>query len=345
MKNECFDLPHKKQHPTIEEYVIIKVEEVEECYAKVKLLEYDNCIANLPLNLSTKKKGKKFKKHDIDVVIVQRMDTQKNFIDVSKKNLLEVEEKTCWSNYYKSKSVRLIILGVVLKILHIDKLSTTTNIADINKMLLYLYETVCWPLENSYSHTLEGFVVFCDILNNTIIEMNCEFYPQTPEELCSIEQKTNSFNIDPVMFHFFAKVILNKLTIVKRDFVTQVCLSCFNVDGILAIKESLQLVQNYFNSSPSHNSPISIRYVGGSKGRDSTTYTITTQHTDKSKGENFLMDVNNMIESEIIRRGGCFFICQKPKCINDDDRAELKTQIEHAQKEVNQISGDEPEQN
>ena len=137
-----------------------------------------------------------------EVLRVLRVDTQKGFIDLSKKQVKPDEIEECKQKFGKSKAVE----GIV------KKLAVSTK-----KSMEFLYKNIIWPLYKTHEHAYDALKA---VLNgdDQILE-NLKITPEIKEELMKILKE---------------KLVPQPIKI-RSDFK----LTCYTFEGIDAIKASL----------------------------------------------------------------------------------------------------------
>ena len=180
--------------------------EIVEIGAYVSLLEYDNIRGMLFSGEITLKRvnflNRLLSVGKEEVLRVLRVDTQKGFIDLSKKQVKPNEIEECKQKFGKSKAVEGII----------KKLSVNTK-----KSMEYLYKNIIWPLYKTHQHAYDALKA---LLNGDehILE-GLKITDEIKEELMKILKE---------------KLVAQPVKI-KSDFK----LTCYSFEGVEAIKESL----------------------------------------------------------------------------------------------------------
>lgn len=142
--------------------VMVKVTKVEENATYVSLLEYNNIEGMITPNELTKIMKQNVQKAlrvgKLEVVRVLRVDTQKGFIDLSKKKVNDNEISIIRDRYANSKTINSILWAIKEK---------------CNVPVEKLYETIVWPIskqkkltkelkesnEPKYNHPIEAFTL------------------------------------------------------------------------------------------------------------------------------------------------------------------------------------------
>ena len=180
--------------------------EIVEIGAYVSLLEYDNIRGMLFSGEITLKRvnflNRLLSVGKEEVLRVLRVDTQKGFIDLSKKQVKPNEIEECKHKFGKSKAVE----GIV------KKLSVNTK-----KSMEYLYKNIIWPLYKTHQHAYDALKA---LLNGDehILE-GLKITDEIKEELMKILKE---------------KLVAQPVKI-KSDFK----LTCYSFEGVEAIKVSL----------------------------------------------------------------------------------------------------------
>lgn len=114
--------------------------------AYVKLLEYDNIDGMILLSELSRRRIRSIQKlirvGRNEVVVVLRVDKEKGYIDLSKRRVSPEDIVRCEERYNKSKIVHSIMRHVAEK-----------TLVPIEQ----LYETIGWPLNKKYGHSLDAF--------------------------------------------------------------------------------------------------------------------------------------------------------------------------------------------
>jgi translation initiation factor 2 subunit 1 len=138
---------YKKKYPNIDDLVMVEVDKIDGTIcAYVKLLEYDGLSAIIQFTELTRKKMKSIHKHIIEnkkeVMQVIRIDEEKGYVDLSKKNLT-IEDIENHQLYYKKSKTVHSIMNYVTKTMDID--------------LQDFYQKFGWILYEKYDHAYDAF--------------------------------------------------------------------------------------------------------------------------------------------------------------------------------------------
>ena len=125
---------------------MVNVRQIADMGAYVKLLEYDDIDGMILLSELSRRRIRSIQKlirvGRNECVVVLRVDKEKGYIDLSKRRVSTEDVKKCEERYNKSKMVHSILRHVAEK--------TLTPIET-------LYETIGWPLNKQYGHSLDAF--------------------------------------------------------------------------------------------------------------------------------------------------------------------------------------------
>lgn len=138
----------RKDFPDVDEVVMVYVKSFkrDDPGATAELLEYDGLEGMiLTSELSKRRIRSVYKLLPVgsrEAVKVLRVDREKGYIDLSKRQADRDEKKECEDRYYRSKTVQSILYKSSRK---------------LDVPLLQLYETVAWPLADVHGHALLGF--------------------------------------------------------------------------------------------------------------------------------------------------------------------------------------------
>eukprot|EP00005_Dracoamoeba_jomungandri_P001153 CAMPEP_0174259434 /NCGR_PEP_ID=MMETSP0439-20130205/8257_1 /TAXON_ID=0 /ORGANISM="Stereomyxa ramosa, Strain Chinc5" /LENGTH=297 /DNA_ID=CAMNT_0015343321 /DNA_START=58 /DNA_END=951 /DNA_ORIENTATION=- len=202
---------YANEYPEVDDLVMVRVNTISEIGAWVSLLEFDGKEGIILLSELSRRRMRSIAKHirvgKEEALQVLRVDKEKGYIDLSKKNLKQPDVDACTSQYKKAKTVHSIMTHVAYQQEDEDPLS-----------LLQLYETVGWPLYEKYGHAYEAFTRAA----------------RTGEDIfegLDISQ-TNKKN--------FIKTIQHRLGSQPVKIQADIQVTCFSYEGIDAIKPALQ---------------------------------------------------------------------------------------------------------
>lgn len=204
----------ENKYPKKDEIVYGKIVKKEENGFYVSLLEYDNIEGFLKFKEISKNKAIKYPASLLNEgsnlsVLVLKVDEEKGFIDLSKKQVKPDQEEKCKKNFAKSKSIENIIKILCIK---------------TKKTMEFFYKNLIWPLFKKFDHAYDAFL--------SIFEGDYSFL----ENL----DKSISDEIKKELIKQIKKRIIPETFKIRSIF----SITCFNFNGIEDIKESLSKAEN-----------------------------------------------------------------------------------------------------
>lgn len=196
---------YKDELPNMDDLVVVKVKSIEDFGAFVSLLEYNHIEGMIMSSEVSRKRIRSIHKHlrigRQDVMQVLRVDKEKGYIDLSKKNVTDDNVTECTEKYTKAKTVHSIMKHV----------SVSAKVP-----LRELLEKVAWKFYDEYDHALTGLI---NLVKN-------------PELGASLD-------LDPVVKDILIKEVTHRLSERPVKVQAEVEVTCFTSEGIDAIKPSL----------------------------------------------------------------------------------------------------------
>lgn len=201
---------YRKEYPEVDDYVVVKVNEIKDVGAYVSLLEYGD-IQGIILRTQFSKKYLRsiksvLREGSIEVVNVLRVDEEKGYIDLSKSVVTSQDIKTTKEKYEKSKIVNSIVHSFS------DKTKKDPS---------YLYETLVWNLYDEYEH---AYYAFQHIMNSNDMKM-----------LDILSEKER---------HILVGEIRKRFTTPPEKIRADFELRCYTEEGIEAIREVLMSIED-----------------------------------------------------------------------------------------------------
>jgi len=137
---------YENRFPEIEDLVTVQVMRIEDHGAYVKLLEYNDIEGMILLSELSRRRirsiGKLIRIGRIETVAVLRVDSERGYIDLSKRRVSPEDIAAQEDKYNKAKAVHSIMKNI----------SQVTN-----RHIDELYEEFGWPLYKSYGHAYDAF--------------------------------------------------------------------------------------------------------------------------------------------------------------------------------------------
>lgn len=109
---------YEKEFPKVDDVVMVKVVNINEMGVHVKLLEYDNLDGYVSVSALSRKRIKSMSKivkvGKQMALIVIRIDQNKGYIDLSKRDISEQEVSFCEGKYQKAKSLHNLVKSALI---------------------------------------------------------------------------------------------------------------------------------------------------------------------------------------------------------------------------------------
>jgi translation initiation factor 2 subunit 1 len=198
---------YENKYPNAEDLVIVQVKNVAEMGAYVSLLEYNNIEGMILLSELSRRRIRSINKlirvGRTEIVVVLRVDTEKGFIDLSKRRVSSEDIQKCEEKYNKSKAVHSIMRNV----------SETCKVP-----LIKMYETFGWDLYKKFGHAYDAFKLIVKEADKVLAP----------------------YDIQPNVKAALLKSISRRLTPQAVKIRADIEVTCFAYAGIDAIKEALR---------------------------------------------------------------------------------------------------------
>lgn len=234
------------------------------------------------------------------------------YIDLSKRRVSPEDILRCEERYNKSKMTHSILRHVA------EKTSTP---------ILTLYETIGWPLNRKYGHSIDAFKL--SITN--------------PDVWSEVKEWPGDDAVRRELVDYISKRLTPQPVKVRAD----VEVTCFGYEGIDAVKTSLLAAEKI--STPSGTSfsnketqvpmeaPVKVKLVSP------PLYVLTSSCLDKQLGMATLERAIGEIDVKIREQGGGLVVRMAPKAVTESDDAELTALMEKRERENAEVEGDEDE--
>jgi translation initiation factor 2 subunit 1 len=209
IKNNRF---YESVYPEIDEVVMVEVKSVADLETKVSLLEYNNIMGMIPSAELSRRRVKSVQKmmkigKQMQATVIE-IDLEKALIVLSASRLSLEQLFSCDDRFRKSKVVHSI-MSCISESFHRD--------------LELLYQTIAWPLSKIYGHAHDAFKSMLQDRNEVLGKLK-----NKPEEVVCDE-----------LFRIVEQKIVPMTFKVRAD----VEMTCFEYDGIVAIKEAIRAAQ------------------------------------------------------------------------------------------------------
>lgn len=287
-------------YPEVDDLVLVQVKNVAEMGAYVELLEYNNIEGMILLSELSRRRIRSIHKlirvGRNEVVVVLRVDKDKGYIDLSKRRVSPEDIAKCEEKFNKSRAVHSILRHV----------SETCKVR-----LEDLYKQFAWDLYKTYGHAYDAFKLI----------------------VSESDRVLSKYNIDPKVKDQLVKNIQRRLTPQAVKIRADIELSCFQYDGIEAIKDALHAGINCGTA----DMPIMIKLVAP------PLYVMFTTSLDKDQGIELLKNACAEIEKSIRTKGGYMNVKNAARAVTERDDRLLQSLMETLQKQNEERAGDDPE--
>lgn len=277
---------------------MVNVKQIADMGAYCKLLEYDNIDGMILLSELSRRRIRSIQKlirvGRNEVVVVLRVDKEKGYIDLSKRRVSPEDIVKCEERYNKSKTTHSIMRHVAEK----------TNVP-----IEHLYETIGWPLNKQYGHSIDAFKLS---ITNPDVWKDIQF----PSDAVAEELKS-----------YISKRLTPQPTKVRAD----IEVTCFGYDGIDAIKTALRTAE----ARNTEDTQVKVKLVSP------PLYVLTSTTLVKETGIQMLEEAIVEVRNNIEAAGGKLTVKMEPKAVTESDDAELQALMEKRERENAEVSGDE----
>jgi len=298
---------YENPFPDPDDLVIAVVRDIQEMGAYVTLPEYADCQGMIMLSEVSRRRIRSINRllrvGRQEVCMVVRVDQEKGYIDLSKRRVSPEDVQKMEEKWSKSRTVHSIMRHTAE--------SVGVDLED-------LYKRVGWPLYRKYGHAFDAFrlmVADGNIDNPVAVEAN-------------VSSVLGSLDIGPEEKEELLKSIRRKLTPQATKIRADIDVTCFDFEGIDAIKEALRLGTECITQT---SNSVKIRLLAP------PTYILTTSALQRQEGLEALAKVIEVIRNEIEARRGKCVVKVAPRVVSErDDRllSNLMEELELRNREV-----------
>jgi len=296
---------YENKYPEIDDLVMVTVKEIADMGAYVTLLEYEGVEGMILLSELSRRRirsiAKLIRVGRTECVLVLRVDTEKGYIDLSKRRVSPEDIAACEERYQKSKQVHTILRNVAEKTeLPIEK----------------VYEMVAWPLAKKYGHALDAF----------------RLAVADPEEIFNDE-----LVLEPAVKDLLLSIIQRKLTPSPFRMRVEIEVSCFREAGVEAVKAALRAGEKADEAfeKRAHETKLEIKLIAP------PSYVILTSTPSKKRGVDRLQAAVDAIKATIEEAGGTFLMKDEPRCVSEKDEKMLASLLATLERKNLEIDGDD----
>jgi len=271
---------YENEFPEVNEIVIVKIQELNDFCAFVHLLEYNRPASIQFTEISNRRlrqtPSSLLKIGKQDVMQVLRVDEEKGYIDLTKKNVDAKEIGECNRRYNKSKSVHSTLSNVIgNRAKQNEDKEDSTEIEE-------LYSKFIWPIYRSekYEHPLELFEAA--LADESVLD---EF---------DLDDEVKKLLLKDISHHFSRRQVRVQATVE---------VTCFAYEGIDAIIPSLLAGRK---AGSEQGTEVKITLISTPQ------YALTTTARDTAHGVQVLNKCIEAISEEITKRKGNCKVAQEP---------------------------------
>ncbi|GAM22725.1 hypothetical protein SAMD00019534_059000, partial [Acytostelium subglobosum LB1] len=307
---------YEKKYPEENELVMVMVQSVGEMGVYVSLMEYNNIEGMILLTEISRRRIRSLTKlvrvGRQEVVVVVRVDKEKGYIDLSKRRVTPEEISKCEDRYNKSKHVHSIIRHLATRLTN-DEVTVTPK---------QLYNQFGWALYTKYGHAYDAF------------------------RLAITEPAVfDGFDIKPDQMKLLMEIIAHKLKPQPLKIRADFEMTCFDYEGIDAIKDSVHAAQNFAvqnipklpeNASEAEKAfgVVTVTLIAP------PLYVMVGTFDDKDKGLAMLNRCVEVLNEELERRKGKLTVKIPPRAVGASDDQELDDLMEQLERENELVDGD-----
>eukprot|EP01117_Protostelium_nocturnum_P011630 TRINITY_DN4224_c0_g1_i1.p1 TRINITY_DN4224_c0_g1~~TRINITY_DN4224_c0_g1_i1.p1 ORF type:complete len:304 (-),score=98.35 TRINITY_DN4224_c0_g1_i1:87-998(-) len=267
---------YENEFPEVNEIVMVKIYELNDFCAFVNLLEYNRTASIQFTEISNRRlrqtPSSLLKIGKQDVMQVLRVDEEKGYIDLTKKNVDAKEIQECNAKFNKSKSVHSTLSNVIV---NLEKKGKIIAIED-------LYTNLIWPVYRGekYEHPL-------DLFDHALSD------PSALDEY-EIDPEVKTLLLKDIAHHFIRKQVRVQATVE---------VTCFAYEGIDAIIPALKAGRD---AVAKLGEEVKIALISTPQ------YSLTTMARDPASGVKNLQSCIHAIRDEIEKRKGNLKVAVDP---------------------------------
>nr|XP_043629708.1 eukaryotic translation initiation factor 2 subunit alpha homolog [Erigeron canadensis] len=308
---------YEARFPEVDIPVMIQVKEILDVATHVALLEYNNIEGMIMLSDLSRRRirsvGGLLKVGRIEPAIVLRVDADKGYIDLSKKQLTEEDKQVCEERYAKSKLVHSIMRHV----------SETMKI-DLED----LYIHVGWPLYRKYGHAFEAFKCIVNDPDSVL-------KPLTRELRTIGADGRQVIKVVPAISEEVKEALVRKIRRQMTPKPVNLCayieMTCFEYDGVFHIKEAMRKAE----AVSTKECPVKMKLVAA------PLYVIITLTLAKEQGIKILNQAAAACMNSIEGHRGKLIIKESPRAVSEQGDKLLTEQKAYSELQKAEVSRDE----
>lgn len=294
---------YENRYPDIESVVMVNVRNIADMGAYVSLLEYGNVEGMILLSELSRRRIRSIHK----LIRVGRNEVVMVLRVDQEKGYIDLSKRRVSPEDVAACEDRFNKAKAVHGVLR--------HVAERRKYHLEeLYEKIGWPLYKKYGHAYDAFKLAISDDKNAVDPFEDVDVPDDLKE----EIKT---------------YILRRLAPQPIKIRSDVEISCFTYEGIDAIREALFAGI----AVGTDGSPIKIKLIAP------PIYVLSTTTLEKEAGIALLTKAIETIQQKIVQSGGKLDVKMEPKAVSVKEETELQAMLERAEREIQEVDGDAPE--
>lgn len=319
---------YEEKYPEKESVIVARVREIGEMGAYANLLEYNNIEGMILMSELSRRRIRSVNKlvrigRD-EYVLVLRADTEKGYIDLSKRRTSPEDHTLTENRYQKAKCVYSIV-----------KHTSSMLKFQTDEELESLMERTVWYLNRKYHKERETAKASYEIFKKAVDD------PSVLDE-CDITDEEKQILLRNIKLR-----MMPTPERIRAD----ITVSCTGPDGVEAVKAALRAgieagkanAQNTENSQENGDGDDSINAISITLIAPPE-YVVQTQSLDKEQGIDLVWSVLRAVEQKIKTFPfGISKIKSEPKVVGPQEDESLKAAMEQAEAANRQVDGDDAE--
>jgi len=297
---------YEAEFPELEDIAVVQVKRIVDMGAYVNLLEYDNQEGMMLLSELSKRRirsvAKLLRVGRTEICLVLRVDTDKGYVDLSKRRVEPEDASAKEEQFARAKAVHGIMRHVA-----------QTHEIPVNE----LSAKASWPLYAKYTDAFEAYKKHINQELDLWKELD---FSQPGQDLSSLADKIK----EDIELNLRRRLIQQTVRLRAK-----VEVSCSEYEGIDAVKEALLEGMK----ASKEECEVKINLVAH------PLFVLTCTCREKTLGMSTLDSAMELIEKAIGERKGEFAIKAKPEIMGQDEKAEEVSSDEEASGEEEDQEG------
>eukprot|EP00096_Caligus_rogercresseyi_P016461 TRINITY_DN912_c0_g1_i1.p1 TRINITY_DN912_c0_g1~~TRINITY_DN912_c0_g1_i1.p1 ORF type:complete len:353 (+),score=152.83 TRINITY_DN912_c0_g1_i1:43-1059(+) len=297
---------YEKKYPETDEVVMVNVRSIADMGAYVHLLEYNNIEGMILLSELSRRRIRSINK----LIRVGRTEPVVVIrVDKCKGYIDLSKRRVCPEDIEQCTETFSKAKAVNSILRHVATLLEYKTDEELEE----LYKKTAWHFEAKSNKKGSSY----DYFKQAVVD------PSLLDE-CDLDEHTKK-----ILFENIEQKLTQQAVKIRAD----VEVACYHYEGIDAIKEALRAGMACSNETV----PIKINLIAP------PLYVITTSTPEKVEGLELMQKACEAIKDKISEYGGSFNIQMAPKVVTATDEEDLAKQLERAERENAEVSGDEDE--